>query len=507
MARLMTQKKQNTNKDKTTSKLSDHKRFKKELNPPFLQIPNLRPSSWLDNRLPEMLWTVLIIGNLDREQALNFFRFIADYVRKNPECHNLTMSGISKFSDIKRNEFISNALAWSDQIRITLRPLALFPELPGAKNWKNFLGEPVPEEDWQKLANGIRKTFWHQSQEATDCRWIKLLGIILGSKLDLNGMEEDIKGILEYPNYGDLRHVRPVIRAMEITPNLIEDYGTEWPNNFWRYCFGKTFCMPEEGVNKEIQEKRTSLIEEIGEIKSQYFTEAKELRYKVIDHFFEHAKTSGIDSRYEGAFGLALYGLTLFIEIICYRIPLSITGRLSLRTLVEILITFKYLITKEKAYPEIWENYRNYGTGQLKLVYLKIQEMNKEINCIDLKIIEEIVNEDKWIEFIPINLGHWDSLDLRKISDEVGLKEIYDTYYNYTSGYMHANWGAIRESVYQKCVNPLHRFHRGPILDMPLMSSITADVVVLVNGILECLSEAYPKFDFRLHLTEQLSNK
>ena len=53
------------------SKLSYHKQFKKELKPPLLQI-NLIPSSWVDERLPEMLWAVLVIGNIERKIALNF---------------------------------------------------------------------------------------------------------------------------------------------------------------------------------------------------------------------------------------------------------------------------------------------------------------------------------------------------------------------------------------------------------------------------------------------------
>ncbi|HXK70956.1 MAG TPA: hypothetical protein PK455_06630 [Caldisericia bacterium] len=53
------------------SKLSYHKQFKKELKPPLLQI-NLTPSSWVDKRLPEMLWAVLVIGNIERKIALNF---------------------------------------------------------------------------------------------------------------------------------------------------------------------------------------------------------------------------------------------------------------------------------------------------------------------------------------------------------------------------------------------------------------------------------------------------
>jgi len=232
--------------------------------------------------------------------------------------------------------------------------------------------------------------------------------------------------------------------------------------------------------------------------RKHYFKETIEVRNKLIDHFFATSKTSAINSRHEGAFGIALYGLTLFIEIIFYRAPLSITGRLALRSLVEAYITFKYLLKKEKEELRVWDDYRSYGTGQLKLLYLKLKEMGQKISSVGIDNLDYLANEDKWIEFVPINLGHWDSANLRKISEETGLKEVYDKYYSYTSGYMHTNWGAVRESVYQKCINPLHRFHRIPTYDLPLMPSVTDDAREITNCILERLSEAYPKFDYRL---------
>jgi len=114
-----------------------------------------------------------------------------------------------------------------------------------------------------------------------------------------------------------------------------------------------------------------------------------------------------------------------------------------------------------------------------------------------------IANEDKWVEFIPINLGHWDSANLRKMAEEVKLKDLYDKFYNYTSGFMHGNWGAVRESVYQKCVNPLHRYHRVPTYDLPLMPSVTKDTLEITNKILECLAVAYPNFDLKFTEAKQ----
>lgn len=485
------------------TKLSGHKRIKKELKPPFMQIPNLKPSSWIDERLPEMLWAVLVIGNIERAKALDFFRYIAGYVDKNRDCYDITLTGISKFLVNKREEFIKRALSWSDEIKIVLRPLALFPGLPAVDVWRSFLGQSEPKGDWPKLATGVSKTLWHQSEEATDCRWIKILCLNVGGKAhfpsSLDGENDLLKEIREYPNYGDLRKVRPSIRAAEIGFGLTSEVGgSVWARDFWQYCFDETGCLPVEAVSEKNKKRQKEFTDETETARKYYFEETKKIRNKLFEHLLTTSKTSAIDSRHEGAFGITLFSLTLFIEIIFYRLPLSITGRGNLRMLVEAYIVFKYLLKKEKEEPSIWDDYRSYGSGQLKLVYLKLKELEEQISSVDINELADLANEDKWVEFVAINLGHWDSVNLRTISEEVGLKTFYDKFYNYTSGYIHANWGAIRESVYQKCVNPLHRLHRVPTYDLPLMSSITIDAIEVTNYILESLSEAYPKFEFRL---------
>lgn len=484
------------------SKLSHHKRFKKELKPPFLTIGNLSTSSWIDRRMPEMLWAVLIIGNVERETALSFFRDIADYVSKNIECFDVTITGISKFPQDKRERFIKIATSWSSEVKNSLRPIVLFPDLPALHDWKKFLDKPVEKEDWRKLSNGVAKTFWHQSIEATDCRWIRLLCQIVGGKIKffntIRGIQETVEGVFKYPNYGDLEHVRSFIRAGEIGLDMKESPKSGiWAMSFWQYCFNKTGCLPEEAINGRIKSRKKKLSEEIEEIRKHYFKETVDIRKKLINYFFASSKTSAIDARHDGAFGLALYGVSLFIEIIFYRASLSITGRIALRSLVETFITFKYLLQKGKTESKAWDDYRGYGIGQLKLLYLKLNELQQTMDSVEIDYIEELANEDKSVEFIPINLGHWDAANLRGIAISVGLKDLYDTYYNYTSGYMHASWGAVRESIYQRCLNPLHRRHRVPTYDLPLMPSVTADAKKIINCILECLSEAYPKFDLR----------
>lgn len=485
---------------KNESSLKDHKQNKKELNPPFLAHGfNMKTSSWFDERLPEMLWAVLVIGNMERDKALDFFRYVAKFVEKKPDCSNITISGISKLEDIKRKALINHMCVFSKNVNDIFRVLLLFPDLPAIESWKEYLEEPNIKEDWNKLGDGVSKTFWHQSQEATDCRWIKILCEILGGKIKFaKTMEDTVRGILEYPNYGDMRSVCPSIRAMEIGPRSQNEEDSVWAKYFWKYCFDNTGCTPEEAVNKKIQSRQKKLSEEMEETRKHYFDDTVKLRNDLIDYFFETSEISAIDSRHEGAFGLAMYALSLYIETIFYRTSLSITGRLGLRALVETYITFTYLLKKERDEPKVWDDYRSYGIGQTKLIYLKLQETKNAPECANLEEMDHIANEDKWVEFIPINLGHWDTANLRKMSEDVGLKDLYDKFYNYTSGFMHGNWGAVRESVYQTCINPLHRYHRVPTYDLPLMPSTANDARKIMNSIFDCLSKAYPEFEYRL---------
>lgn len=488
--------------DERESKLSHHKRTKKQLTPPLLTL-GMSTSSWINDRMPEMLWAVLVVGNVERKTALEFFRAIAKFVQDNPSCWDVTLTGIYKFPPEKTTEFIKAAVTWSDEVRKALRPLTWYEDLPAREHWREFLADAIETEDLDKLANGVSKTYWHQSEEATDCRWIKYLCEILSGKLKfakiIDGIEDTLRGVYEYPNFGDLTRIRGFIRTGEMASVIRNDNQlSEWSKKFWQQNFDRTTCLPQQSVSEKTQLRENELYEGMKESRQHYFNSARDIRLKLIEHLLKSSTTSAIDSRHEIAFGLVLYSFSLYLEIIFYSVSLSITGRLAMRSLIECYITLKYLLQKETSEPEIWDTFREYGNGQLKLLYLKLREMKQEINSIESETLNELANEDKWIEFTPINLGHWDSENLRKISEDVGLKNLYDKYYSYTSGFTHGTWGAIRESIYQKCVNPLHRLHRIPIFDLPLMPSVLEDMREIMNNILETLSIVYPKFEDRL---------
>lgn len=483
------------------SSLADHKRYKKKLEPPFAKA-NFTPTSWINDRLPDMLWAILAIDYWPRDKALSLFRHVGRFVHDNQDCHDVTITGIGKYSIEKRQNIISHITSWSMNTKEMLRPMMFFDSMPGISDWRQYLEDPIPEKDWERLSKAVLKTLWHQSEEATDCRWIKVLCEMLGGKMYFNkDMKETARGILEYPSYGNLSHIRPTIRAIEITPYVKKTKNDlKWPNDFWKTCYEMTGCSPEKSKISEAFRNEGRKNE-----REYYFEETRRIRIAIIDHFINTSKITAIDARHEASFGFTLYAFTLFSEIVFYSVDYALSGRMILRALVECFITFKYLFDKNN--DELWKSFRAYGSGQAKLVYLKLQEIKDKPDSIDLEVMERIANEDAWLEFVSINLGQWDNIDLRKMSEEVGLKYLYDHYYNWTSGYIHATWSAIRESVYERCFNPLHRLHRLPTNDFPMASKVTIDALNITNKVFDLLDKAYPSFAEKIHVYKPSGNE
>jgi len=68
------------------------------------------------------------------------------------------------------------------------------------------------------LASGYAQCFDHQSQQSTDIRWLIVMNYLANGRIMISQpMEERFLEIVEYPNKGDMRSVRPSIRALEIT--------------------------------------------------------------------------------------------------------------------------------------------------------------------------------------------------------------------------------------------------------------------------------------------------
>lgn len=75
---------------------------------------------------------------------------------------------------------------------------------------------------------------------------------------------------------------------------------------------------------------------------------------------------------------------------------------------------------------------------------------------------------------------------------------VYDKYYDWTSGFMHANWAAVRDAGLDLCLKLLHRLHRVVSIVPQALPSVTRDALMIVQGILDDLEVLYPGMNAKI---------
>ena len=466
--------------------------------PPLSQLPNAKPSSWMDHHMPEMLWAVLLTGTLARNDYLDCFRQLAPICREwflkkdkvsidesdDDWVAPLTFNVIAdqtKLAEVSDEEFRKFLSIFLDHPkgREALRPLLLIDCLPGYERWSRELSVEKCNDDWSILAQSVAGVMDHQSEASTDIRWFKLIIPIISGRMRLpESLSERVDELRLFPNKGDMKMVRPFIRSGEMV--FRRNPPSDWVESFWTITLAKTNCVDPSSV-----EDYTFSETEISP-DALYRT-----RDEVVRLFSSSASPSRVDARLDTAFGLVLYAISLLEEIGMHRIHTRISGVLSLRSLVEVCITLRYLVHIDK--PAMWQSYRVYGAGQAKLAFLKLQQSTGDLPVfVDEEAMHAIANEDTWQEFLDIDVGHWANSNLRKLATESGAKDVYDKYYDWSSSFIHANWAAVRDTNFITCHNSLHRLHRIPRMTHRALPSVETDCVLLVNEALSVLERIYP---------------
>ncbi len=468
-------------RDKTSTSLRGHTRQGKKLLPPLAMMDRVQPVSWMNDRLPEMIWASLVHASAGREIALGFFRRCIQFIGEHDQgsdLHDVTLTGLAAAEPQLLRDFIS-FLTSEPAAGEALATLRLFDSLPARAIWDELLPDTLPDSDL--LMTAVGSTLWHQSDTATDLRWLRVMAQVVGGKVHIpREMAEEWFGYSGQPG------VSASIRSAETAsdPTVLVDLS--WPNAFWEEGWKKTPCL-------EISESRATGVALDEVVPRQRISE---ILGKLDAHWEKTLPTTGVDAKHDAVFGMAFYSLRILDELMGIGIGPSVLGRLGLRVIAEVRVNLSYLLSEDSQ--DLWKGWRSYGAGQAKLGSLKFDEIEPPKH-IDLRSVERIANEDLWEEFVPIDLGSWSGSDLRKLSEKTQLKDVYDKHCLWTSGYAHGMWGPIRESCYETCVNPLHRLHRFP--KRASLNDVVDDAVTIVDGVLCDLERAYPTFEHRLRPT------
>ena len=358
--------------------------------------------------------------------------------------------------------------------------------MPDSHLWKKVFPNPNDtSEHFYILANGVGTCFERTSQEATDVQWINVLfrkkhnRICFASHIRNLANEIDL-----YPNCEDLKSVESLIRGIgliyygadkKLNPeSRIDDFPSE---AVWTEFLEKTPCI--EPDHKKISvSPRNDLFKEITDIIDS-----------VMMLFHKFLKSEHTDPKFEVSFGFTLYSLSIAVEISQTPFSCWATGRILLRTIVESLITLSFL--KKQNDRNLWIAYKIYGSGRSALAFLKYIDQKEAPNFVDVSKLEELANDEAWFETFDIDLGSWAKKSVRSMAEKAEVMDIYNQYYDVTSGFTHAQWTSVQDAVFANCLNPLHKFHKIPTMFEP-MPCVLEDCCMLCNLLLDELSDIYP---------------
>ncbi len=469
------------------------------LQSPYSQLPGVTLSSWRDERLPELLWAAILTASLERDEYLKLFREISERCDglESDAWQGLGHTNLAKVTDSDFDRLIQPIV--DRNLLPSLHALCLFEGLPDSHHWARHINgwRDRSDHDYEVVAEAISLTSWHQSEAATDIRWLRVLSMVLGGKMHFaDTMRRQAEEILGFPNVGDMRSVRPSIRAAEQSFGSVsiandQPLPMDWVNSFWKQCKRETQCLRAEP-------KRPTKVQLDG-----LFENVVDVYRKLEEHFHNQESYDAVDSRLDATFGIAIYSMNMLLNIIAGNSYRRVEGRLMLRSLCECYVTLAYLLHINAK--KTWQQYRSYGQGQAKLAYLKSIdiESNNKAKFFSESDLEELANEDKWEEFVDIDLGSWSNKSLRSMSEDAGVKDVYDKFFPWPSGYVHGHWSAVRDTVFDLCLNPLHRLHRIPAIPRANMNDCSEDATKLANLTLDLLNKAYPSFKPRVKFPTQ----
>jgi hypothetical protein len=438
--------------------LKDYKIKKGILISPFneLMTPLSKESSWFTGRCPEYLWIGLILNAYERKEAINKCLFIIEKLSKiEPNLASPAWSEIIEMDKDKQDSFFSYLSSYIDTEILT--PITCITNFSDSPSFNNFFSPSLPlDERINKLINLMNMISDHQSEKATDIRYIVLYHNIQSGKMHIS--EEVFDSINKYRFLAhddeEMKMIRPTIRSMEQI--ILNDFNKidnqRYLENFWNIISQSTDC---NCLYIKLEEKT---------VDTKYFIEKF---YNVCKYYQELVQIQPLNNKLLVLSSIAVYSYKRLLELVDHSLFNEISGRSIARNIIENYIMMKYLIKHEKEHEDIWSEFQYYGIGKIKLIVQKDREKNKtkEENHLNYEYLQILIGEYTREDFLNMDLRYFDNLGIRDKAIDVDEKDLYDLLYDYDSQYEHGLWGAIRESSLIKCDNPAHQYHCIPDIE------------------------------------------
>lgn len=472
--------------NKITSNLKNHKYKKGLIQTPINTFSNIQTLSWTNDRLPEYLWLGLILVKFKRTNGIEkAVKILKEISQIDDSIIKPKLSTILSLSVIKQEE-IYKIICNKVNPKI-LAPLTVIYRNSNHSIFNKYFNysDLTISDRIDILNNAIKLYYNHQSYEATDLRFIVSSMIIFQNKLHVTAKTKILEVFENYPyiNHDDdkMKSYRPSIRVVEMI-GIENQANKKFINNFWKEIGLKTKCKP---------------------MLMSFNNKGKAMNYKKyilgfqekLNHLLsERKEQSLLDDKFDVIIGTITYTLKIFNDVVEKSLDDTILGRHAYRTILEAYISIKYLLKIEGEKLNIWEEYKLYGIGKYKLPLLKNREntdIKDETHFME-PIIDAIVNEILFEEFIDIDLRYFDKKKIKEKFEEVGEKKLYEVLYEYDNNFIHGFWGAVRESSMLHCDNATHKYHSIPDINFEQkMPSVNNDIYKIIHKFSKLINEVF----------------
>jgi Family of unknown function (DUF5677) len=489
--------------------LRDHTQKGKQFLPPFLsmKVP-MTAIDWVGEFVPDFLWLGLLIHKFGPNTGLGLATELAKRTLKNrPGTKKRIYSFSSAYEriSIRAAEKVRGELAaegYLDHLREGLYPLfSLYPTTPLA-----FLFEGPGMEDPQMSVDeslGVLKYVTGQLIERTT----RLSAItqtaavaILASTGKLHVQPDspmaNLEAILDYPDNEESQILASCVRASvnglggPMSGDVMA--RTKWPERFWRQGYQVSVCDissrhevdDDANSDKDVGDGRGSLTEILAEYR-------RHLTEEVTGYWSSSTPNLALPQKGEVLAGL----LAREARLVCAMASDTFLwtpdiGEIVLRSQVEAHVNLTWLIRCGKA--KDFASFVEYGLGQEKLavehLYARVQEKGTGVPGGEEHVRERlrVVNNEIFSAFLPVNVGDWINKSVRERAQEAGLDDDYNLLYLPASSVAHSAWNSLTQQNLRRCANPLHRFHRMPVIrDFPAIPELFMRAVELMDESLE----------------------
>ena len=458
------------------SKLDQHTNNNRQLVPPFLtgkMGERIEPHSWSQERLPEYLWIGMLRNSVDRKTFFSKMWYLKEYIL------NAYEDDIGKFSTILKMSS-KNKLKLLKKVKelfgeYILDPLVVVSYFDKDLRKVFYNKDNTNDNRIQVIKEVAEKMYDRYNEIAMDVRYMVI--IFKSKRLHFMKGQSIIDALTKYPSTS---LDDPIMEMYKLDISSLEgmNFGEKWEYSkyFYEEMYLMSDCNPmvidfgENTLKKQLKEKLLYI--------KNLLTKSEEIKYN-------HKK--------DVIMGNLAYIYKLINEIYTGDLENSIVSRLVMRTLVEIYINLKFISLKEAEGKDIWESYKDYGSGKYKNIYKKIEEEKSvcpENSHLEKNLLKILANETKSEEFITIDFRNFANKSIRQKFIDVNEKDLYDVFYDYDTCFTHGYWSAIRESALLFCDNPLHNYHSIPDKnENQKLLDISSDYIFILDKIINIVEK------------------